>query len=59
MGIQKILLVMNMAKILHPDIFSELDMEKEVAEFYEKFFGYDLSKDEAGRILNRLSPEGS
>ncbi len=57
MGIQKILLVMNMAKILHPDEFADLDMEAEVMTFYEKFFGYDLTEDEAYRILNRLAPE--
>lgn len=57
MGIQKILLVMNMAKILHPDEFADLDMEAEVMTFYEIFFGYDLTEDEAYRILNRLAPE--
>jgi len=57
MGIQKILLVMYMAQTLHPDEFADLDMEQEVMTFYETFFGYDLSRDEAYRILNRLSPE--
>lgn len=57
MGIQKILLIMNMAKILHPEEFADLDMEAEVMTFYEKFYGYDLTRDEANRILNRLSPE--
>lgn len=57
MGIQKILLAMNMAKTLHPDIFASLDMEAEVMNFYQTFYGYDLTRDEANRILNRLSPE--
>jgi iron complex transport system substrate-binding protein len=57
MGIQKILLVMNMAKILHPEEFADLDMEAEVMNFYQTFYGYDLTRDEAYRILNRLSPE--
>ena len=57
MGIQKILLAMNMAKTLHPDIFASLDMEAEVMNFYQTFYGYDLTRDEASRILNRLSPE--
>lgn len=56
MGIQKILLVMNMAKTLHPDEFSDLDMEKEVMTFYEKFFGYSLTKEDAAKILNRENP---
>lgn len=58
MGIQKILLVMNMAKLLHPDLFEDLNMENEIMEFYKKFFDYDLTGQEADWILNRLSPEG-
>ena len=57
MGLQKILLVMNMAKILHPDVFADLDMEAEVMEFYQEFYGYELSREDAARILNRESPE--
>lgn len=57
MGLQKILLVMHMAKILHPDLFSDLDMEAEVMYFYDEFYGYELTRDEAIRILNRESPE--
>lgn len=57
MGIQKILLVMDMAKILHPDEFEDLDMAAEVMEFYERFFGYSLTRQEAEQILNRESPE--
>lgn len=53
MGLQKILLVMNMAKILHPDIFETLDMEQEVVDFYQKFYEYPLTKEEASKILNR------
>ena len=57
MGIQKILLVMDMAKILHPDEFKDLDMAQEVMEFYEKFFDHSLMREEAEQILNRESPE--
>ncbi len=57
MGIQKILLIEYMAKILHPDEFADLDMEAEVMEFYDEFFGYELTRDDAYRILNRLDPE--
>ncbi len=56
MGLQKILLVMDMAQILHPELFEDLDMASEVQYFYETFYGYDLSYDDAVRILNRLSP---
>ncbi len=57
MGLQKILLVMHMAKILHPEEFKDLDMEAEVMEFYKKFYAYDLTREEAARILNREAPQ--
>ena len=57
MGIQKILLIMNMAQIIHPDVFADLDMASEVMEFYDKFYGYDLTREEAVQILNRESPQ--
>ncbi len=56
MGLQKILLVMYMAKTLHPEEFSDLDMEAEVMDFYERFFDYPLTRQEAKQILNRESP---
>ena len=56
MGIQKILLIMNMAKILHPDDFEDLDMEEEIMIFYEKFFDYSLTREDAEKILNRENP---
>ena len=58
MGLQKILLVEYMAKILHPDLFDDLDMARELKEFYSRFFSYDLSDDEAERILERKDPAG-
>lgn len=56
MGLQKILLAMHMAKILHPDLFEDLDMQQELMDFYSAFYGYDLSREEAGLILNRMDP---
>ncbi|WP_052410368.1 ABC transporter substrate-binding protein [Paenibacillus durus] len=56
MGLQKILLVMEMAKILHPDRFGDLDMNAELREFYSKFYHYELTAEEAGKILNRENP---
>lgn len=56
MGLQKILLVMNMAKTLHPGEFADLDMTQELIAFYREFYGYELSEEEAVRILNREDP---
>ena len=58
MGLQKILLVMYMAKTIHPEAFTDLDMEQEIMEFYSEFYGYDLSREDAHRILMREDPVG-
>lgn len=57
MGLQKILLVMYMAKILHPEEFASLDMNQELRDFYSQFYDYNLTKDEANDILNRIDPK--
>jgi iron complex transport system substrate-binding protein len=41
-----------MAKKLHPDKFSGLNMENEVREFYAKWYNYRLSNEEVNQILN-------
>lgn len=56
MGLQKVLLLMQMAKTIHPDEFKNLDMKKEVKIFYSKFFHYNLTDIEANKILNRENP---
>ena len=56
MGLQKILLVMHMAKILHPEAFADLDMVQEVQNFYQTFYDYPLSAEQAQQILNREGP---
>lgn len=56
MGLQKILLLMQMAKILHPDAFKTLDMMTEIKIFYSEFFHYKLSDAEADKILQHENP---
>ncbi len=56
MGLQKILLVMQMAKTLHPDLFEDLDLATETMDFYSRFFNYDLSREDAEKILAREDP---
>ena len=51
-----ILLLEYLAKTFHPDKFKDLDMNKEVKEFYSKFYSYDLTDREAERILSHLPP---
>ena len=56
MGLQKILLVEYMAKILYPDYCSDIDMEQEIMDFYSRFYGYELTREEAPEIIERKNP---
>jgi iron complex transport system substrate-binding protein len=51
-----VLLLEYLAKLFHPDKFTDLDMKKEIKEYYSKFYNYKLTDDEAGRILDHLPP---
>lgn len=55
-GSENILLLEYIASKLHPELFKDLDMKKEVKEYYKEFFNYELSDDDAERILNHLPP---
>ena len=45
------------AKFFNPDLFEDIDMVAETQDFYKTFYCYDLSEDEAQRILNGEKPE--
>lgn len=47
-----ILGLMNMANILHPDVF-HFDLEKEAQSFYQRFYGIDFSANEINRSFSR------
>lgn len=55
-GIQKILYLVYIAKTLHPTLFEDVDMKKMLVDFYEKFFDFKLTDDEATRILSHQNP---
>lgn len=44
-----------LGKILHPDLFKDIDMKEKVREFYKTNYYYDLSDDEIEGILNPKS----
>lgn len=54
-----VLLMEYMAKLLHPELFNDLDMIKEIKEYYKTFYRYTLTDDEAMKILNGLDPDGN
>ncbi|HWQ66479.1 MAG TPA: ABC transporter substrate-binding protein [Methanospirillum sp.] len=51
-----ILLLEYLAKTFHPEKFADIDMNKEIKEFYSRFYNYDLTDTEADRILSHLPP---
>ena len=44
------------AKQFHPEQFQDVDLVKETREFYSTFYGYNLTEDEAQRIINGEGP---
>jgi len=56
-GSEGTLLLLYLAKTFYPDKFTDLDMVKETKYFYETFYGYKLTDDEASRILSHLDPQ--
>jgi len=55
-GQQKILQLMWMAKLFHPDKFQDLDMAAELKDFYARFFDYQLTDEQAEKILLHENP---
>jgi iron complex transport system substrate-binding protein len=50
------LLIMFFAKKLHPNLFPDLDLVTETKYFYKTFYRYELTDDEANRILTHRPP---
>ena len=44
------------AKTLHPDLFEDLDIMQEIKDYFNDWYGYELSEDEAMRIYNFQDP---
>lgn len=55
-GVQKPLLILLMAKTMYPEQFEDVDMKTELKSFYTEFFHYDLTDEQADRILAHLDP---
>ena len=46
------LLVMWMAKTLHPELFEDMNMVEEIKTYYERFYDYKLTDEQAQNVLN-------
>ncbi|WP_446898649.1 ABC transporter substrate-binding protein [Clostridium sp. LBM24168] len=55
-GMESALQFQWLAKLIHPEQFKDLDMVKETQDFYKEFLGYDLTADEANKILSAQDP---
>lgn len=55
-GIQKILYLVYIAKTIHPDLFEDVDMAQLVVDFYKDFFDYELTIEDAERMLRHEEP---
>lgn len=54
---EEALQVLWAAKLLHPDRFTDLDMIAEAQSFYRMFYDYELSPENAQRMLDGLGPQ--
>lgn len=55
-GIEEALQIQWAAKTLHPENFAGLDMVAETKSFYSQFLHYQLTDDQANRILAGQNP---
>ncbi len=53
---ERVLNLLFLAKTLHPELFEDLDMVSEIQQYYSTFYNYDLSAENAQRIIDRLPP---
>ena len=40
------------AKTLYPDMFTDIDMSKEVEEFYKIYYNYNVNSEDLDDIMN-------
>lgn len=57
-GTEAALQIQWAAVTLHPQLFADLNMVKATQDFYQRFFDYALSPQDAERILQALPPQG-
>lgn len=53
---ESVLLMMYLAKNIQPELFADLNMEEEIQNYYETFYGYTLSDENIQNILNHMAP---
>ncbi|WP_312239876.1 ABC transporter substrate-binding protein [Pantoea sp.] len=56
-GTETALQIQWAAKMLHPELFADLDIVQATQQFYQRFYDYTLDKEDAQRILRALPPK--
>lgn len=51
-----VLLMLYLAKTIHPELFEDLDVVAEIKYYYSTFYGYELSNENVQNILNHANP---
>jgi iron complex transport system substrate-binding protein len=49
--------MLYLAQKLYPDLYTDLDMVTETQAYYRQFYGYELSAENARRLLGHLPPQ--
>lgn len=50
--------LLYVAKIVHPDLFEDVDIISEIKDFYQRFYGVELSDEDAQAMIDRQDPSG-
>jgi iron complex transport system substrate-binding protein len=58
-GSEGVLLLLYLAKTFHPDLFADLDLRREVRDYYRRFYHVSLSEREIDLMLAGKGPNGS
>ena len=53
---EEALQVLWAAQAFHPEQFKDIDLVQETREFYKTYYGYNLTEDEAKRIIAGQGP---
>ena len=52
-SVEKPIYMLWLASILHPDIFSDVNIEKEISNFLKEFFDYNATQDDIDKVLHK------
>lgn len=56
-GVEELLQIQWVSALLHPDIFTDLDIRTKMKDFYKTYLNYELTENEVDLILAAKNPE--